>query len=122
MTNEYYANDDFEYDSSPERKQPASGYGTYSNTRNSMSRTVAPNRRRVTTAAVAGRRGPNSNNSNSKTSTSSGMPPKSASNNLIASKTFSSAQPRSNAATRQEYAQLIDYMQNAIIDDKNDRK
>ncbi len=49
------------------------------------------------------------------------MPPKSASNNLIASKTFSSAQPRSNAATRQEYAQLIDYMQNAI-NDKNDRK
>jgi hypothetical protein len=113
LTNEYYANDDFENDSSPERKQISK---QLSNTRNSMSRTVAP-KRRVTTA-VAPRK---------PVGTANKPPPKAGSSNLVASKTFGGAhQPRTgniNAATRQEYEQLIDYMQNAINNSqKSDRR
>lgn len=105
VTNEYYSNEDFENDSSPERKQPSMNtYGsTMAQTRASMSRTVAPNRRRVTTAVTRQRlptgKKPTITGSNS---------------NLVASKTFSSAQPRSNQATRNEYEELIDFVQNAV--------
>ena len=123
VTNEYYRNDDFENDSpSPERKQPPSNHGTFSNTRNSMSRTVAPNRaRRGTTAAVM-RHG--LANKSSSSSSINQLAKKGSTNHLIASKTFSSGNPRSNAATRNEYEQLIDYMQNAlsgINNNNNDR-
>ena len=107
VTNEYYNNDDFENDSSPERK-PNQSYSTFKNnvTRNSMSRTIAPNRRRVTTAV------PKHRLTSSKSSSSLNQNNLQTSN-LIASKTFSSAQPRSTAATRMEYEQLIS-MENAL--------
>jgi hypothetical protein len=122
VTNEYYKNDDFENDSSPER-----GYGgrtlgaanfstTYNNTtRNSMSRTVAPNRRRVTTAVprhkILGNKSASQSslNSNQNNSTLNNRQ-----SNLIASKTLSGAQPRSSQAARAEYEHLIDYMQYAL--------
>ena len=112
LTNEYYNNfNDFEKDESPERKPPITTTSSYNKsitvTRNSMSKTVAPNRRRVATAYGGPRKsilknGPTFDESKPTISKST-----------AASKTFSSV-PRSSVATRMEYEQLIDVMQNAL--------
>ena len=116
MTNKYYepyAND-FESDSSPERKPTTTTFTNRSLTKNSLSRTVVPNRNRAQTArvnrglrAVPAETGPSSSKL-TKTQQS------------IAAKTISNSQPRASVAARAEYEQLIDAMQNVLITDKNE--
>ena len=119
LTNEYYKNslNDFEYDSSPERHKQATTASSTTNksiTKNSMSKTLAPPRRRVVTA-VSGARRPILKQTQAQPVQDSARP--GASKNMVvynsASKTFSSV-PRSSVATRIEYEQLIDAMQNQL--------
>jgi len=97
LTNEYYKNfEDFEQDeqSSPERKLAM---------RYAASKTL----------------GPKSSFSSASRKASSARPnrgPK----NLAASKTFSSSQPRSSKAVRNEYEQLIDAIEGAISNNKSE--
>ena len=111
---EQYAND-FESDSSPERKPSTTTFTNRSLTKNSLSRTVVPNRNRAQTArmtrgikaAVPADSGP----VNSKTAKNQ---------QSVASKTISNSQPRASVAARMEYEQLIDAMQNVLITEKNE--
>ena len=127
MTNEYYKNslNDFEYDSSPERKQQSTSTLTNrSITKNSMSKTVVPaNRRRGATAGGAnGVRKPLSILKNAPAPNQADSKPSTTKNLVVynsASKTFSSV-PRSSVATRVEYEQLIDAMQNHLSNNNPD--
>lgn len=113
LTNEYYQKfDDFENDSSPERKPTASSFtNTNTASRNSLSKTVVPNRRKVAASAAVVRK-PVSSAVNS-------SPRKVVAKNPFASKTFSGSQVRASVGTRSEYEDLIGYMQSAL-DDKLD--
>lgn len=120
LTNEYYKNfNDFENDSSPERKPNFNSSTSFTNksmTRNSMSKTVAP-KRRIATAGVVKK--PITTKYVTNNNASSGGPqgskkPNNNKQSLTASKTFSGNQPRYSMAARNEYEQLIDVMQNAL--------
>ena len=108
LANEYYENfDDFECDSSPERKPTHASLTSSSNfsSRNSLSKTVAPNRRKGAVTAST-RRQPRFTRHHQIVE----------SKNLGASRTYSNSQPRGSVAARLEYEQLID-MQKAIMED-----
>lgn len=123
LTNKYYENyeNDFENDSSPERKFTSTSTTNRSTTRNSMSKTIAPMRRRVKTAAVttaATRRKPLVNTYNKPMNDSTSTPQTMMKSNNLLSKTVSGQMNIRNSNTnntRQEYEQLIDAMQNALI-------
>lgn len=130
LTNEYYNNfNDFENDSSPERKPSMNTLTNKSITRNSMSKTIAP-RRRVTTAGVVRRPLANkyvASTSNFQqqqqksqlthsTSSNNIRPSRAGNDNLTASKTYSGIQPRQSKAAQLEYEQLI-----ALTNSKPDR-
>lgn len=122
LTNEYYNNfNDFENDSSPERKPSMNTLTNRSVTRNSMSKTIAP-RRRGTTAGVV--RKPLTNKyvtpqqhqqqqqhyqttSNLSTSSIQRASRTGYNESLAASKTYSGIQPRQSKAAQLEYEQLI---------------
>jgi hypothetical protein len=116
VANEYYnmSIQDFEEDSSPERYQSRNSTlrNSAAMTRNSMSRTVVPQKNRRIKTSVPSSRKPGStylNNNNTSTNRDI-LSPKS---NIIkqqqnvASKTISNSQPRSSVATRTEYEHLI---------------
>lgn len=101
LTNEYYKNfEDFENDSSPERKTFNSSINM---TRNSMSKTVAP-KRRVNTAAA------NKRPTTGKFLTNS-------SKTILPSKTFSSRNTTTGTA-KADNQQLLNAMQNLFTNDK----
>jgi hypothetical protein len=97
LTNEYYKNfEDFEQEeqSSPERKLAI---------RYAASKTLGPK----SSYSSESRKSPSTKlNRNSK--------------NVAASKTFSSSQPRSSKAVRNEYEQLIDAIEGAISNNKTE--
>lgn len=130
LTNEYYKNfNDFEIDSSPERMHTKSTLTNRSTTRNSMSQTIAPNRR-VATAGVVKNPLPTSKyvtrhaahtaaqqqqQQRQQTTTSHRLSKKPETSMAIASKTFSGNEPRYSKATQLEYEQLI-----ALSNNRND--
>lgn len=85
-----------------------------------MSKTVAPIKRRVYTAGVVRR--PINSRTNPASNQQSINSSKTSNKSLVASKTFSGGQPRTSHGARAEYEQLIDFMQNALLNDKTERK
>ena len=110
VTNEYY-NLDFESDTSPEPRS-SEKYSNFSQTRNSLSRTVVPsNRRHVPASAVPERKTKNTRNTASANQRDT--------KNLMASKTFSNSKPSGSSATRIEYEKLIDIKNNVLEKNSN---